>query len=149
MLKMFKNLFKESGVKNVITLFHAPHVQSSIRVHTMLKQAAATAQSHATEDQASSHGQQSKSERTEFNLDVTEEPPTPDQLNSILEYLGPGNAGLVVKDASSSGDALSKLKQNGSTFQRPVVVDWNNGRAVAGDNESEIMNLVRALSKKT
>ena len=26
---------------------------------------------------------------------------------------------------------------------RPVVVDWNQGRAVVGENESEILKLVR------
>lgn len=58
----------QAGVKDVITLFHAPSNQASIRVHTILKQAAAAAQSHATEDQASSHDKQSKLERTNFEL---------------------------------------------------------------------------------
>jgi hypothetical protein len=58
----------QTGVKDVITLFHAPKVQSSMRVHAMLKQAAATAQSHATEDQAADHTKQSKLERTDFDL---------------------------------------------------------------------------------
>ncbi|KAK3057242.1 hypothetical protein LTR09_002281 [Extremus antarcticus] len=67
-MNVFKNLFKERGVKDVITLFHAPNNPSSIRVHTMLKQASATASSHATEDQAADHGKQSKLERTDFDL---------------------------------------------------------------------------------
>jgi len=62
-------------------------------------------------------------------LDVQEAAPTADQLSSILEYLGPSKAGSVVKDATGSSDALRKFKQNESAFQRPVVVDWNNGRA--------------------
>ena len=61
--------------------------------------------------------------------DVQEAAPTADQLSSILEYLGPSKAGSVVKDATGSSDALRKFKQNESAFQRPVVVDWNNGRA--------------------
>ncbi|KAK3709411.1 hypothetical protein LTR37_010972, partial [Vermiconidia calcicola] len=95
----------------------------------MLKQTAAMAQSHATEDQAADHHQQSKLERTDFDLDVQEAPPTNDQLNSILEYIGPSKAGSVVKDATSSSDALKKFKASESAFQRPVVVDWHNGRA--------------------
>merc|ERR1712115_110752 len=88
-MSFFKNLFKEAGVKDVITLFHAPSVPASMRAHAILKQAAATAQSSATEDQASDHDNQSRLQRTDFNLDVQETPPTPDQLTSILDYLGP------------------------------------------------------------
>lgn len=58
----------QAGVKDVITLFHAPKNPSSIRVYTLLKQTAGTAQSTATEDQASSHDQHSKLQRTEFDL---------------------------------------------------------------------------------
>jgi len=52
----------------VITLFHSPSSPASIRVHTLLKQATANAQSTATEDQATDHTKQSKLERTEFDL---------------------------------------------------------------------------------
>ena len=52
----------------MITLFHQPANPASMRVYTMLKQAAATSQAHATEDQASDHSKQSKLERTEFDL---------------------------------------------------------------------------------
>ena len=103
-------------------------------------------------------------------VDVQEGPPTSDQLSSILDYLGPSKAGSVVKDATGSSDAQRKFKANESAFQRPVVVDWNNGRvgtwaifeqrshdgiavanvmAVTGDNESEIMNIIRSLPKET
>ena len=52
----------------MITLFHNPSSQASIRAHTILKQAAGNAQSNATIDQASSHETQSKQQRTEFEL---------------------------------------------------------------------------------
>jgi hypothetical protein len=63
----------KAGVKDVITLFHAPSNHASIRAHTILKQAAATAQAHATEDQASDHSKQSKLERTDFDLGTSTE----------------------------------------------------------------------------
>jgi len=88
-------------------------------------------------------------ERTEFELDVQEGAPTSDQLTSILEYLGPAQAGSVVKDATGVTDALRKFKQDESLFQRPVTVDWSNARAVVGDNESEILKLVKTLPKET
>ncbi len=70
--------------------------------------------------------------------DVQEAPPTPDQLGNILEYLGPSKAGTVIKDATGSSDALRRFKENESLFQRPVVVDWNNGRAGTFDPSSEL-----------
>ncbi|GAB1727811.1 hypothetical protein KC318_g4100 [Hortaea werneckii] len=148
-MSFFKNLFKEAGVKDVITLFHAPSVPASMRAHAILKQAAATAQSSATEDQASDHDNQSRLQRTDFNLDVQETPPTPDQLTSILDYLGPSKAGTVVEEATGTSDALRKFNAKQQAFQRPVTVDWNNGRAVVGDDESELMRLVRTLPKET
>lgn len=65
---MYLTHLKQSGVKDVITLFHAAKNPASIRAHTLLKQAAATSQAHATEDQAADHTKQSKLERTDFDL---------------------------------------------------------------------------------
>ncbi|EON66459.1 hypothetical protein W97_05557 [Coniosporium apollinis CBS 100218] len=144
---MWKKLFGESGVKNTITLFHAPSSASSTRVLTLLKQANATSAANATADQASSHETQSKTERTNFELEVTTEPPTSDQLRSIFEYLGPGKAAEVVKGANDEGSALRTVQGNASAFQRPVVVDWNQGKAVVGADESEILNLLKSIPK--
>lgn len=120
----------QHGAKNVVTLFHKPSSQTSTRVHTLLKQANAQSVATATEDQASSHATQNQAEKTEFDLDVTEAPPTADQLKNILEYLGgPGAAGRVVEGAKDETDALRRLKADGNTFQRPLVVDWNQGKA--------------------
>ncbi|KEQ88071.1 hypothetical protein M438DRAFT_332526 [Aureobasidium pullulans EXF-150] len=147
MFGALKGLFKEAGVKDVITLFHSPSSPASIRVHTLLKQTAAAAQTTATQDQASSHPQQSKIERTNFELDVQEGAPTSDQLTNIFEYLGQDKIGNVIEGASSPTEALRKLKESGSAFQRPLVVDWANGRAVTGDNESEILKLLNSSPK--
>ncbi|KNG44967.1 hypothetical protein TW65_08208 [Stemphylium lycopersici] len=133
---------RKHGAKNVVTLFHAPSNQASTRVLTLLKQANAQSVAHATEDQASSHQSQNKAERTEFELDVTEAPPTTDQLKNILDYLGgPSAVGKVISGAENESDAMRRLKADGGAFQRPLVVDWNQGKAVAGENESEIMKL--------
>ncbi|KAI4794502.1 hypothetical protein E4T44_12499 [Aureobasidium sp. EXF-8845] len=145
MFGALKGLFKEAGVKDVITLFHSPSSPASIRVHTLLKQTAAAAQTTATIDQASSHPQQSKVGRTDFELDIQEGTPTADQLTNIFEYLGRDKIGSVVDGASSPTEALRKLKENGSVFQRPVVVDWGNG--LSGDNEAEILKLLQTPSK--
>jgi arsenate reductase-like glutaredoxin family protein len=61
--------------------------------------------------------------------DVQETAPTADQLTSILEYLGPAQAGSVIADATGTTDALKKFKANESLFKAPVTVDWMNARA--------------------
>ena len=52
---------------------------------------------------------------------MTEEPPTEDQLKSILEYVGPKEVGSLVKGAKNEADAMKKFKQAPDNFQRPVV----------------------------
>ncbi|KAI8934673.1 hypothetical protein NX059_008364 [Plenodomus lindquistii] len=127
---MFKRLFGEHGAKNVVTLFHKPSSQASTRVLTLLKQTHAQSATTATQDQASSHDAQNKAEHSDFELDVTEAPPTSDQLKNIMEYLGGADAaGKVISGASNETDALRKLQADGNAFQRPLVVDWNSGRA--------------------
>lgn len=105
----------------MITLFHKATTPASVRVHTLLKTASATAAEHATEDQASDHTHQTTPRRTEFSLDVTEEPPTEDQLKNIIEFLGAGGAGKVVKGSNDFASALKLLKQSKDNFQAPVV----------------------------
>ncbi|KAL8755534.1 MAG: hypothetical protein Q9184_004776 [Pyrenodesmia sp. 2 TL-2023] len=137
---------------DVITLFHKASSPASTRAQTLLKQISAQASETSTQDQATDHSSQNKLQRTEFDLNVTEDPPTSDQLRSILEYLGSGsgNVGQIVEGAVDEADAMKKLKEDPNKFKRPVVcvppilnptlgeqerltshqiVDWNNGRA--------------------
>ncbi|RMD43077.1 hypothetical protein DV735_g2040, partial [Chaetothyriales sp. CBS 134920] len=139
-----------SKTLDVITLFHKSSLPSSTRAANLLKIASANAAETATESQATDHKAQDKAgAREPFELEITEAPPTPDQLRSIFEYLGSGHAGQLVKGAATESDALRKLKENGDNFQRPVVVDWSQGKAVAGDNESEILKLLKAAAPHT
>lgn len=109
-------------MKNVVTLFHKPSNQASTRVLALLKQSNAQSVTHATEDPASLPQTQNITDKKDFELDVTEAPPTGDQLKSILEYLGgAGAAGKVVEGAENESDALRRLKADGNVFQRPVV----------------------------
>ncbi|KAL9131592.1 MAG: hypothetical protein Q9175_006724 [Cornicularia normoerica] len=142
-------MFRFHKSLDVITLFHKPSVPASIRVLTLLKQVSAQASETATEDQATDHKHQNKLQRTEFELNITEDPPTGDQMRTILEYMGAHNAGRLVEGAKDSGDAIKKLRENPTTFKPPVTVDWNNGRAVVGDHESEIMKMIAQLPKET
>ena len=120
MKPFISNMFRMHKTLDVITLFHKPSIQASTRVATLLKQASAQSQAHATEDQASDHSSQN-SYRDPFELDITEAPPTKDQLKSIFEYVGDIKAAQLVKGASSRSDALIKLQESPDNFLRPVV----------------------------
>ena len=76
--------------------------------------------------------------------EVNEGPPTPDQLGSILEYLGPSKAGSVIKEATGASDAMRRFGKDAKTFVSPVIVDWNRGKAskftsdTCGESEGEV-----------
>lgn len=91
----------------------------------ILKQASATASEHATEDQASDHSHQTNPNRQQFELNIMEDPPTSDQLKSILEYVGAQRAGTIINGAKNTADAMKKLKENTDNFQRPIVSQWH------------------------
>ncbi|KAM0279648.1 hypothetical protein ACHAQH_004449 [Verticillium albo-atrum] len=140
-------MFRFHKTLDIITLFHKAGAPASQRVATILKQASANASAGATEDQASDHTAQTHPKRSEFELNITEELPTADQVKTILEYVGPSKVSSIISGASNETEALKKYKMDSNSFQRPVIVDWNNGRASTDTNESEILKMVNALNK--
>ena len=90
-------------------------------MNTFLKQISAQAVETATEDQAGDHTAQSNLQRHDFDLDVTEAPPTGDQLRTLLEYIGEQKAGTLVEGAKDAKDAMAKLKASAAAFRAPVV----------------------------
>lgn len=49
-----------------------------------------------------------------------------------MDYMEQGKGlkvGDLVEGAKDRVDALRKVKEDGERFRRPVVVDWNNGKA--------------------
>ncbi|KAI9933887.1 hypothetical protein ASPWEDRAFT_24195 [Aspergillus wentii DTO 134E9] len=144
-------MFRFSKTLDPITLFHSPTLASSARVLNILKQASTVASETATEDQASDYTSHAKKQRGEFQLEVTDAFPTTDQLRNILDYVGNtgvgGKADAVIKGAKNAEDAIKRFKENEGLFVRPVTVDWTNGKAVVGDNESEILKMVRQLEE--
>lgn len=82
----------------------------------------ANSSASATVDQASDHSAQtSPARREEFNLEVTEEPPTVDQLQTILGYIGSKGIASIVEGAGNETEALKKFRANPDAFKRPVV----------------------------
>lgn len=118
---------------DVITLFHKPSLQSSTRLLALLQRASI---------KASDPGQKANIRRTEWDLEVTEKSPTSDQLRSILEYVGAGRAGDIMRGAKDEADAMRRLKAKPGDFVWPLTVDWSNGRVVTGEDTSEILKLL-------
>ncbi|RCI08743.1 hypothetical protein L249_4727 [Ophiocordyceps polyrhachis-furcata BCC 54312] len=127
---------KSRKTADVITLFHRPGSAASNRVAELLKRTSIQAQTAAAENKAS--------EREPFELDITEEPPTSGQVETILEYAGPRGIPRVIRDARDQKDAMQRFKESKDNFLRPITVDWDKGKVVTGDNESEILKLVNA-----
>lgn len=55
--------------------------------------------------------------------------------------------GKVVEGASSVRDAVRKVKEDAGRFRRPLVVDWHLGKVVVGEEQSEILRLVRSAGE--
>lgn len=107
---------------DTITVFTKAGSPASTRVANLLKQASATSTAGATEDQASDHSAQTTpTRRDQFELNITEDPPTTDQVSTILGYVGASGLGSIIKGASDEQDALKKFKQSKDNFVRPVV----------------------------
>ncbi|KAJ2977257.1 hypothetical protein NQ176_g4474 [Zarea fungicola] len=140
-------MFRFNKTLDIVTVFHKASLPSSVRVANIVKQISANAQAGATIDQASDHSSQTKPGRAPFELNITEDPPTTDQIQTILGYVGTGGIAKIIKGARDEKDALKRFKESKENFLRPLTVDWNNGKAVPGDNESEILKILNA--KKT
>lgn len=118
---MLIGLREQHKTKDIVTLFHKASSPASVRVASALKQASANATEHATEDQASDHSAQTAADRDEFELNITEDPPTPDQLQTILQYVGKPAISSIIKGAATESEAMKLFKQSAENFQRPVV----------------------------
>ena len=87
----------------------------------LLKQISAQASETATEDQASDHTHQNKTQRSEFELNVTEDIPTSDQLRTIFDYVGANKAKELVEGSHDVSDAIKRLQEDRKRFKAPVV----------------------------
>ncbi len=106
---------------DIVTVFHKASSPASVRVANLVKQISANAQVGATLDQASDHTAQTKATRDPFELNITEEPPTTDQVQTILGYVGPSGFAKIIKGARDEKDALKKFKESNDSLLRPLV----------------------------
>ncbi|KAK0729980.1 thioredoxin-like protein [Lasiosphaeris hirsuta] len=142
-------MFRFHKSLDIIQLFHKASSPASVRVANLLKQVSAGASESATEDQAGDHSTQSNNRRDVFELAITEEAPTTHQLVTILDYAGQAGISTIVKGAHNTTEALKLFKESAENLNRPVIVDWNNGKVYAGSEESAILKMLNALPKES
>jgi len=90
-----------------------------------------------------------------FNLDVVESAPNADQMSIISRYTSNPlssflSAHPTSSSSSSSGTAESMAQEftkNPNSMRWPVVVDWDNGRAVVGDADRVKSVILEGLRK--
>lgn len=97
---------------DAITLFHKASNPASIRIATLLKQAAGSGA--AVSDNA-------PAKKSDFELNITEEAPTTEQLTTILDYVGKAGIPSIISNAQNQEEALKKFKQNADSLNRPIV----------------------------
>ncbi|KAJ2961043.1 hypothetical protein NQZ79_g3673 [Umbelopsis isabellina] len=72
-------------------------------------------------------------------IDYLSDPPTPDQLRQVSNYLGTVQ-GMLRSDApkvDTVGQLIELVKKDPAVLERPVVIDWEKGKAVIGRPTSE------------
>ena len=106
---------------DIVTVFHKASSPASSRVANLVKQISANAQEGATLDQASDNSGQIGAKRDPFELNITEDAPTSEQVQTILDYVGRAGVGRVIKGAHNEKEALQKFKESRENFLRPVV----------------------------
>jgi arsenate reductase-like glutaredoxin family protein len=107
--------------KDVITLFHSPTSSASARAAALLKEASTAVSAKAGGEPSTIGGKPVSTSRPEFDVEITEKPPTNDQLSTILSYIQPTMISQIVKGATSESEALKKFNDDARNFQRPVV----------------------------
>ncbi|KAL5520425.1 hypothetical protein ACEPAG_9649 [Sanghuangporus baumii] len=118
-----------------VSIFHHPSSPQSTRAVELLRSAL-----------TGPYPPGSKADPLEFDLEVVESAPTPDQVKTILSYLPSSSAGpstFISSHPSSSGietesqvtsKTLAELaRSNPHALKWPIVVDWMGGRASIGD----------------
>ncbi|KAI2465432.1 DUF1687-domain-containing protein [Annulohypoxylon bovei var. microspora] len=136
-------MFRFHKPLDIITLFHKSQSPASTQIAKLLKEisASGTAAANATDTPTNDQTQPKRLNRV-FELDITETPPTTDQLQTILDYVGQDQISKVIKGATTKKEAIEKYTQNAASFVTPVVVDWHHGRAIATSKDSKILEML-------
>ncbi|KAJ7140278.1 thioredoxin-like protein [Mycena crocata] len=134
-----------------ISIFHHPGSPPSVKALGLLRSALSGPYPPTTASKSP----------LQFNLEVVEATPTPDQLKMILSYLPSKNSSSespasvflsahpssVAAEGASVATISSIGRDKPNTFKWPVVVDWNAGKASIGDVEG-VKGILELLRQK-
>ncbi|KAI8368947.1 hypothetical protein BD560DRAFT_398171 [Blakeslea trispora] len=84
-----------------------------------------------------------------YRIDIVgqNEAPTDTQLGQVASFLGTQNAwkDMIQEDVQSAQDALHVVQSNPGLLRRPIVVDWEKGKAAIG---SRTLDAIEQLIKE-
>ncbi|KAF9281780.1 hypothetical protein BGZ68_006430 [Mortierella alpina] len=121
----------------MLTLFHNPASDVSAQALKLLRQASVT------------HN---------FEIDVVDAKataPTHQQVSNIVEYLGKGSVergcqeilGQGAPKASTVAEVQKILDANPGYLRKPLVVDWNKGKAVVAEPATKVNEMVKDVGE--
>ena len=124
------------------SLSHHPASPPSVKALAMLRQSLAAPYPPSTPG----------APPLEFNLEVVEAAPTPDQLRTILAYVpDPSYAAFLSAPAPGEAQSAPGVAELGArdpgALKWPVVVDWHGGRASIGDVDG-VAHMLEALRQR-
>ncbi|KAG0057581.1 hypothetical protein BGZ83_008163 [Gryganskiella cystojenkinii] len=113
----------------MLTLFHNPANDVSNQALKLLRQASVT------------HN---------FEIDVVDAkttPPTHQQVSNIVEFLGKAGCSQILTPeapkASTVAEVQKILDANPGFLNKPLVVDWNKGKAIVANPASRVNEMVK------
>ncbi|KAF9425118.1 hypothetical protein BGZ94_007819 [Podila epigama] len=121
----------------MLTMFHQPSSAVSVQALKLLKKA-------------------SVSKKFEIDLIQTESrPPTHQQISNIVEYLGNGSIEQGCRDiltveapkASTVAEVQKILDANPLYLRKPLIVDWNKGKAIVADPATRVSEIVKDVGE--
>ncbi|OZJ06034.1 hypothetical protein BZG36_01120 [Bifiguratus adelaidae] len=95
---------------------------------------------------------ESSTAKPPFSLDIvdyTQNPPTKEQLQTVIDYLGLKDASaqnILRPDApkvSSIAELVKLVTNDASVLERPIVVDWDAGKAVIARPPEKVEKLIQ------
>ncbi|KAF8981894.1 hypothetical protein BGZ46_002135 [Entomortierella lignicola] len=120
----------------MLTIFHNPSSEISSQALKLLRQASVNYQ---------------------FDIDILDlkTKPTHQQVSNIIDYLGKGSvskgcSAILTEDAprgSTVAEVQKILDANPNYMKRPLIVDWNKGKAIVAVPPSTVSQIVKDVGE--
>ncbi|KAF9027990.1 hypothetical protein CPC16_004200 [Podila verticillata] len=123
----------------MLTLFHNPSSDVSVQALKLLKAA---------------------SVKHNFEIDLIQtktQAPTHQQVSNIVEYLGNGSVeqgcrAILIPEApkaSTVSEVQKILDANPGYLRKPLVVDWNKGKAIIAEPATKVSEIVQDVGESS